>query len=135
VPFLRACLIGHVWTLFGNSCFSRCGRNLAKDQELRKDVQKDCDGNEFAYGCKRTSQKLAPMLAMESKGPKKGRQSHPGVLPAITKTQQDRDGWLQKKSDAARTGQPSEHIVKEVPSKRYKSPVWRSCGWRRVALQ
>jgi hypothetical protein len=47
-------------------------------------------------------------------GPKKGRQSHPGVFPAITKTQQDRHGWLQKKSDAARTGQPSEHIVKEA---------------------
>jgi len=47
--------------------------NLAKDQKLRNNVQKDSNGNKFAYGYKRTPQQLAPMLTMECKGPKIGR--------------------------------------------------------------
>jgi hypothetical protein len=98
--------------------------NLAKDQELRKDVQKDCDGNEFAYGCKLTSQKLAAMLAMECKGPRKGGNPilasfRPSRKPSRIATVGCRRNLMRPAPDNRASISSKKRRVKS-----YKSPVW-----------
>ena len=88
--------------------------NLAEDQELRSNVEKNCDSHKVANGGKAPAYQVLPMFIVEKQGPNVGRETQLFVFYSITGTQNNRDERLKQETQPAGSRKTGQHVLEEL---------------------
>src|ERR1700751_160200 len=87
---------------------------LAEDQELRNDVQENCNCHQVANRSKRTSQQFPSAAAMECQAPQEWGRPGAGIFQAIPPAQQQCHYRLKDESHSAGSRKAGDHVFEEA---------------------